>query len=47
VEKHEKLAPRSASPVHEHRLAFKVGKPLLQILLRKPHIVFLKKVEGS
>jgi hypothetical protein len=35
VEKHEKLAQRSRFPVHEHRLAFKVGKPPLQILLRK------------
>jgi hypothetical protein len=35
VEKHEKLAQRSGSPVHEHMLAFKVGKPPLQILLRK------------
>jgi hypothetical protein len=35
VEKHEKLAQRSGSHVHEHRLAFKVGKPPLQILLRK------------
>jgi hypothetical protein len=43
VEKHEKLAPRSASPVHEHRLAFKVGKPPLQILLRKtPYSLFEK-----
>jgi hypothetical protein len=35
VEKHEKLAQRSGSLVLEHRLAFKVGKPPLQILLRK------------
>jgi hypothetical protein len=35
VEKHEKLAQRSVSPVHEHRLTFNVGKPPLQILLRK------------
>jgi hypothetical protein len=35
VEKPEKLAERSVSPVQEHRLAFKVGKPPLQILLRK------------
>jgi hypothetical protein len=35
VEKHEKLAERLGSPVHEHRLAFKVGKTPLQILLRK------------
>jgi hypothetical protein len=35
VEKQEKLAQRSGSPIHEHRLAFKVGKPPLKILLRK------------
>jgi hypothetical protein len=35
VEKHEKLAQRSGFPVPEHRLAVKVGKPPLQILLRK------------
>jgi hypothetical protein len=35
VEKNEKLAQRSRSPVHEHRLAFKVCNPPLQILLRK------------
>jgi hypothetical protein len=27
VEKHEKLAQRSVSPVHGHRLTFKVDKP--------------------
>jgi hypothetical protein len=34
-EKHEKLAPRSASTVQEHRLAFKVDNYFLQNLLRK------------
>jgi hypothetical protein len=34
-EKLEKLAPRSASTVQEHRLTFKVGNCFLQILLRK------------
>jgi hypothetical protein len=34
-EKLEKLAPRSASTVQEHRLTFKVGISFLQILLRK------------
>jgi hypothetical protein len=34
-EKHEKLAPRSASTVHEHRLAFKVGNCFLPNRLRK------------
>jgi hypothetical protein len=34
-EKHEKLDPRSASPVHEHVLAFNVGNCFLQNLLRK------------
>jgi hypothetical protein len=34
-EKHEKLDPRSASPVHEHVMAFKVGNCFLRILLRK------------
>jgi hypothetical protein len=43
VEKHEKLGPRSASPVHEHRPAFKVGKPPLPNLLRKtPYSLFEK-----
>jgi hypothetical protein len=46
VEKHEKLAQRSVSPVQEHRLTFKVGKPPLQILLRKPYIAFLEEIEG-
>jgi hypothetical protein len=35
VEKHEKLAQRPISPVHGHRLTFKVGKPPLQILVIK------------
>jgi hypothetical protein len=35
VEKLEKLAPRSASTVLEHRLTLKVGNYILQILLRK------------
>jgi hypothetical protein len=34
-EKLEKLAPRSAATVQEHRLTFKVGNYFLQILLRK------------
>jgi hypothetical protein len=32
-EKLEKLAPRSASTIQEHRLTFKVGISFLQILL--------------
>jgi hypothetical protein len=41
VERYEKLAPRSASPVHEHRLAFKVDNCFLQNLLRKtPYRLF-------
>jgi hypothetical protein len=35
VENPKKLAQRLVSPIEEHRLAFKVGKPPLQILLRK------------
>jgi hypothetical protein len=35
VEKHEKLAHRSVRPVHDKWVAFKVGKSLLQNLLRK------------
>jgi hypothetical protein len=35
VEKDEKLAQMTAPPVHGHRLTFKVGKLLLQNLLRK------------
>jgi hypothetical protein len=34
-EKIEKLAPKSASTVQEHRLKFKVGNYFLQIMLRK------------
>jgi hypothetical protein len=36
VEKHEKLAQMSVSPVHGNRVAFKVGNLFLQNLLRKP-----------
>jgi hypothetical protein len=35
VEKYEKLAQRSVSPVHGNRVAFKVGNLFLQNLLRK------------
>jgi hypothetical protein len=47
VEKHEKHAQRSGSPVHEHMLAFKVSKPPLQILLRKTLYSLLKVIEGG
>jgi hypothetical protein len=41
VEKHEKLAQRTVSPVHGHRLTFKVGNLFLQNLLRKtPYSLF-------
>jgi hypothetical protein len=46
-EKIEKLAPRSASTIREHILAFKVGNCFLQNLLRKPHRYFLKMIEDS
>jgi hypothetical protein len=35
VEKGEKLAQRSVPPVHGNCVAFKVGEPTLQNLLRK------------
>jgi hypothetical protein len=35
VDRHENLAPRSASPVHEHMLPFKVGNYFLQISVEK------------
>jgi hypothetical protein len=46
VEKHEKLAPRSASPVHGHRLTFNVGKPPLPNLLRKTTYSLFEKGRG-
>jgi hypothetical protein len=45
-EKHEKNAPRSASPVHERRLAFKVGNCFLQNLLRKTLYSLFENVRG-
>jgi hypothetical protein len=46
-EKLEKLAPRSASTIQEHRLTFNVGNCFFKSLLRKPYIAFLKMIEGS
>jgi hypothetical protein len=41
VEKHEKLAERTISPVHGHRLTFKVGNLFLHnLLIKTPYSLF-------
>jgi hypothetical protein len=46
VGKGEKLAQMTAPPVHWIWVAFKVDKPFVQNLMRKPHITFVKVVGG-
>jgi hypothetical protein len=47
VEKGEKLAQMAVPPIQWNWVAFNVGKPFLQNLLRKHYIAFLKVVEDS